>query len=71
MLRVCLLDNESSQVICIVNTHLKAKAGLKNDAIRDHQVGTVVFHCLYLPSVTLGSDRSPQKPKLKTFLLPY
>ena len=49
MLRVCLLDKESSQVICIVNTHLKAKTGLKNDAIRDHQVGTIIFCCLYLP----------------------
>ncbi|KAL3150471.1 hypothetical protein ABBQ32_000295 [Trebouxia sp. C0010 RCD-2024] len=37
MLRVCLLDKESSQVICVANTHLKAKAGLKNDAIRDNQ----------------------------------
>ena len=38
MLRVCLLDKESSQIICVANTHLKAKAGSKNDAIRDHQV---------------------------------
>lgn len=43
MLRVCLLDKESSQVICVANTHLKAKAGLKNDAIRDNQVRTIIF----------------------------
>ncbi|KAL3137945.1 hypothetical protein ABBQ38_005192 [Trebouxia sp. C0009 RCD-2024] len=37
MLRICLLDKISSQVICVANTHLKAKAGSRNDAIRDHQ----------------------------------
>ena len=58
MLVVCLLDKESSQVICVVNTHLKAKAGSKNDAIRDHQVGTVVLCCFFWPSVTLHSSTS-------------
>lgn len=38
MLRACLLDKESQQVICVANTHLKAKVGSKNDAIREHQV---------------------------------
>lgn len=43
MLRICLLDKISSQVICVANTHLKAKAGSRNDAIRDHQVRTITF----------------------------
>ena len=69
MLRICLLDKETSQVICVVTTHLKAKAGSKNDAIRNHQVGTLVFCCLYLPLLILASVTTSQKPTLITFLL--
>ena len=50
MLRVCLLDKQSSQVLLVVNTHLKAKAGSANDAIREHQVGTHTCLLWYVPS---------------------
>lgn len=38
MLMVQLLDRKSGIRICAATTHLKAKAGVQNDAIRDHQV---------------------------------
>ena len=39
MLMVQLCDRESGALICAATTHLKAKSGATNDAIRDHQVG--------------------------------
>ena len=48
MLRTCLLDNASGTLLYVANTHLKAKAGSKNDAIQDHQVRkNVCMHSNY------------------------
>ncbi len=38
MLVVHLFDRHSNTPICAATTHLKAKPGQANDAIRDHQV---------------------------------
>ena len=39
MLMMQLCDRESGALICAATTHLKAKSGATNDAIRDYQVG--------------------------------
>ena len=47
MLRMCLLDKASGTLLYVANTHLKAKAGSKNDAIRDHQVCKQCVHAFW------------------------
>ena len=53
MLLVPLLDKQSDRIIIAATGHLKAKAGAKNDAIRDYQV------CLhsYISSMLLVLER--------------
>ena len=58
MLRVCLLDKQSSQILWVVNTHLKAKAGSANDVIREHQVGTNLCLLWFLPTAIMDSHIS-------------
>ena len=52
MLIAPLCDKVSGAIIIAATAHLKAKAGLKNDAIRDHQVllhlGQLKCACTFL-----------------------
>lgn len=53
MLVVHLVDNQSGALICAATTHLKAKPGSANDAIRDHQVQRDLLNAYMLRATPL------------------